>query len=174
MPGHFCLKEFATMDAFIDATAFVMREELERVGAYFRAVMLSGGRTPPLIYKAVLDRPLLASARAYVMFSDERHVAVDSGESNYGSVLYFLKSTNLPDERVLRVDTELPLDEAADHYDVELRSYLALGGGVSRLRLLELARMDIPVHYFLRKTSCGGGENWRLLSRATRGLTAFL
>jgi 6-phosphogluconolactonase len=130
MSGHFCLKEFAAVEAFVDAAAFVMREELERGGVDLRAIMLSGGRTPPLIYKAALDKPLLASERVYVMFSDERYVTDDSSESNYGSALYLLESTNVPDERVLRVHTELPLDQAADRYDAELQSYLALGGRI--------------------------------------------
>ena len=130
MPRHFYLEEFATVDAFVDAAAFVMREELERVGPGLRAVMLSGGRTPPLIYQAILKRPLLASDRAYVMFSDERHVPTDSGESNYGSALHLLESGNVPDKHVIRVHTDLPLGEAADRYNVELRSYLSSAGRI--------------------------------------------
>lgn len=130
MPRHFYVEAFATVDAFVDAAAFLIREELERAGSNLRAVMLSGGKTPPLIYHALLDKPLVASERAYILFSDERHVAVDSGESNYGSASPLLESVNIPDERVLRVHPELPLSEAADRYDLELRSYLSLGGRI--------------------------------------------
>jgi 6-phosphogluconolactonase len=130
MPRHFYLEEFATVDAFVDAAAYVISEELERARSILGAVMLSGGRTPPLIYRAILKRSLVASERAYVMFSDERHVAVESDESNYGAALRLLESGNIPDKRVLRVHTELPLGEAADRYNIELRSYLSSGGRI--------------------------------------------
>ena len=161
MLRHFYLEKFATTDAFVDATAFLIREELERSGTDLRAVMLSGGKTPPLIYQVLLKKPLAASERAYVIFSDERHVAVDSGESNYGLAVPLLESINVPDERVLRVHAELSLPEAADRYDVELRSYLSLGG-VSCLRLSGSVPTGIPVLYSPRNTLHGVRGGWRL------------
>lgn len=130
MPRHFYSENFATVDAFVEAAAIVLREELARAGTDLRAVMLSGGNTPPRIYRTFQGKTFQASARAYVMFSDERHVPVDDSDSNYGAARSFLQGTKLPEERVLRVHTELSLEEAAARYDVELQSYLSMGGRI--------------------------------------------
>jgi 6-phosphogluconolactonase len=130
MPRHFYFEKFATVDAFVDAAAIVLRDELARAGTDLRAVMLSAGTTSARIYQALLEKSLQASARAYVLFSDERHVPVGAADSTYGSAHAFLQGISLPEERVLRVHTELSLEEAAERYDVELRSYLSMGGRI--------------------------------------------
>ncbi len=94
------------------------------------AVMLSGGQTPLRAYErlAVLRAPV--SPQAFVFFSDERHVPLQSPESNLGRIRPLLLAARIPEEHMLRVNTESELAEAADEYDRTLRDFLAKGGTI--------------------------------------------
>lgn len=100
-------------------------------GAGPYAVMLTGGRTPLGLYRALAERPAAASANLHIMLTDERHVALDAAESNYGNMREMLKACGVPESRVIRVPTELSLDEAAAAYDAGLRSFLQRGGRIT-------------------------------------------
>ncbi len=91
------------------------------------AIMLSGGSTPLPAYRAVGTRPPVPAAQLAVLFSDDRYVPADSPSSNYCQSRPLLDALGLPQERVLRVRTELPLAEAAADYERRLDGLLAAG-----------------------------------------------
>src|SRR5580704_17115156 len=91
------------------------------------AVMLAGGTTPMSAYRTLARQPLVHDDRLHVLFSDERYVPADSSASNYHQSRQLLDALALPEESLLRVRTELPLDEAAAAYDAALTTLLSAG-----------------------------------------------
>ncbi len=95
------------------------------------AIMLSGGHTPLPAYRQLAERLALAphSTRdtLHLLYSDDRYVPADSEASNFHSTRPLLDALRLPEERVLRVRTELALEEAALDYERRLRALLDRG-----------------------------------------------
>lgn len=100
-------------------------------------VMLSGGHTPLPAYREVARRRPQHSGRLTIMYSDDRYVPADSDASNYRATRPLLEALGLPEDQVLRIRTELPLEDAARDYDSRLRTLLDSGAGI-RLALLGL------------------------------------
>jgi 6-phosphogluconolactonase len=91
------------------------------------AIMLSGGTTPLPAYRTLGARPLTAAATLAVLFSDDRYVPKDSPSSNYCQSRPLLDALKLPEDRLLRVRTELPLPEAAADYERRLDDLIRRG-----------------------------------------------
>jgi 6-phosphogluconolactonase len=91
------------------------------------ALMLAGGTTPLPAYRALSSRPPPHDPGLHVLFSDERYVAADSPASNYRQARPLLEALALPAGGVLRVRTELPLEEAAADYERALGALLKSG-----------------------------------------------
>jgi 6-phosphogluconolactonase len=85
------------------------------------ALMLSGGSTPLPAYRALASRaPVPRNPQLHVLFTDDRYVPVDSPASNYRQIEPLIAALALPPSAVLRVRTELPLEEAAWDYERQL------------------------------------------------------
>lgn len=91
------------------------------------AVMLAGGSTPMPAYRAVARHIGAHDDRLHVLFSDDRYVAADAAASNYFQSRPLLDVLALPKESLLRVNTQLPLPEAAADYDRRLAALLSAG-----------------------------------------------
>lgn len=92
------------------------------------ALMLSGGTTPLPAYRALAARPGIAhEAGLRILFSDERYVPADSPASNFHRAQPLLGALALPPEAVLRVRTELPLEDAAADYEGQLAALIRSG-----------------------------------------------
>ena len=91
------------------------------------AVMLAGGSTPMPAYRAVARQPGAHDDRLHLLFSDDRYVASDAAASNYFQSRPLLDVLALPSESLLRVDTQLPLPEAAADYERRLAAMLSSG-----------------------------------------------
>lgn len=89
------------------------------------AIMLAGGTTPGPAFDLLAKEPPRAAPGLYVLYSDERHVPSTSDASNYHLSLPLLTALALPAAQVLRVQTELPLEAAAQAYDERLQGLLA-------------------------------------------------
>lgn len=89
------------------------------------AIMLSGGATPLPAYRALGSGPLPHDERLHILFSDERYVPRDSAASNYFNARPLLDA--LVPQSLLRVRTELPLDQAAADYERQLAALLSSG-----------------------------------------------
>ena len=94
------------------------------------ALMLSGGTTPLPAYRALARPGVLHAAQLRILFSDERYVPADSSASNYHQTQPLLAALALPSAAVLRVRTELPLEDAARDYEAELAALLRSGGRI--------------------------------------------
>lgn len=91
------------------------------------AVMLSGGTTPMSAYRTVARGPLRHDERLHVLFSDERYVPAASAASNYHQSRVLIDALGLPEEALLRVRTELPIEAAAADYERALSALLGSG-----------------------------------------------
>jgi len=92
-----------------------------------RSCALSGGGTALIFLPALKDADVDWS-RITLFWTDERAVAIDDPESNYGiadRMLLQPLGANAP--RAVRMTTELPLAEAAAQYDAMLASELSAG-----------------------------------------------
>ena len=123
MAVRFRVRRFASRAALDTALAERLRSELEGAGEP-AAVMLSGGRTPLTAFRTLGAETLSPSAGLRLLYSDERHVPADSDASNFHQSRPLLEALALPEDRVLRVHTELPLADAADDYERQLAALL--------------------------------------------------
>jgi 6-phosphogluconolactonase len=96
-----------------------------------RAVALSGGSTPRLLYQLLAEprepyRDQIAWDRTHFFFSDERHVPPDDPDSNYRMANEALLSrVPLRRENVHRIPAENPVAEkVAEEYETNLRKFL--------------------------------------------------
>lgn len=105
---------------------FVQRAKkaIEEDGRF--AVALAGGSTPRMTYEILASEygePTdLDWARVHVYFGDERTVPPDHNDSNYRMAKEALLD-HVPVGSVHRMRGELPPEEAAAHYEEELRSF---------------------------------------------------
>jgi 6-phosphogluconolactonase len=88
------------------------------------AIMLAGGTTPGPAFGLLAEKPPRAAPALYIVYSDERYVPPTSTASNFHLSQPFLTGLALPSAQVLRVQTELPLEAAAQDYDERLRGLL--------------------------------------------------
>jgi len=94
-------------------------------------IALSGGSTPQAWYRWCTDRQPKAPAwteRACFTVSDERHVPLEDGQSNFGSAArLWLDPWGIPPARRLPWPVELPPTEAADSYSHQMAAVNASG-----------------------------------------------
>jgi 6-phosphogluconolactonase len=119
------IRRFPTRSALDAALEARLREAIEAQGA--TAIMLAGGTTPLPAYRALARGPLRRDDRLHVLFSDDRYVPADSPASNYYESRALTDALALPEESLLRVRTELPLEAAAADYERQLSTLLNSG-----------------------------------------------
>ncbi len=99
------------------------------------AIMLSGGHTPLPAYRLLAARLAhrgeALRGKLHLLFSDDRYVPADSEQSNYHASRALIDALALPAEQVLRVRTELPLEQAALDYEQRLRALTDQGVSVT-------------------------------------------
>ncbi len=95
------------------------------------AVMLTGGRTPLGIYRAMERSPVAVDDSLHLLISDERYVPRDAPDNNYAKMHAMIHASDINESRVMRVHTELPLETAAIRYHEELKTYLDSGGRIT-------------------------------------------
>ncbi len=120
-------EDVATLNVACEA---LIRETLQAATDAPAAVMLSGGRTPLALFNQIAAAPFPIGAQAYITYTDDRHVPVDSPESNFGATLPMITALGLPLERVLRVDTSLSLEDAATAFHQRFVEYFESGGTI--------------------------------------------
>ena len=125
------LRMFKNVQEMERAAVALLAARLGKTTAQPHAVILPGGRTPRGIYEKLRLSPVRTGPALRVLLSDERHVPPDSPESNYGAMKEMIHALGLKASHVLRVHAELPLEEAANRYDAELKSYFRKGGRIT-------------------------------------------
>lgn len=125
-------RRFKTPDELTAAVADRLAKALwpDRQGGV-RAIMLAGGRTPQAAYRELAARvPPVAPGRR-LFLSDERYVPAGSPESNQGLLDELAHGLHVPEEHVLRVRTDRPLEAAAARYHEDLAALFQAGARVT-------------------------------------------
>ena len=91
------------------------------------AIMLAGGKTPLTAYNELATRGPKHNDRLHILFSDDRYVPATSDASNYHQSCELLNALGLPEDSLLRVRTELTLEDAALDYERRLAALLKSG-----------------------------------------------
>lgn len=135
------VRRFATRSeldtALADRLEQAIRAAATQSGSAPPVIMLSGGHTPLPAYREVARRRPPRGGPLTVIYSDDRYVPADSEASNYRQTRPLLDALALPENQVLRIRTELPLEEAARDYERRLRALLDSGARIG-LALLGL------------------------------------
>ncbi len=123
--------------ALADRLDRAIRAAAGQSGSAPPVIMLSGGHTPLPAYREVARRRPPRGGPLTVIYSDDRYVPADSDASNYCQTRPLLDALALPENQVLRIRTELPLEDAARDYERRLRALLDSGArlGVALLGL---------------------------------------
>jgi 6-phosphogluconolactonase len=121
-------RRFVTRAALVAALEERLARAIATTGP--SALMLSGGNTPLPAYRALSRRTLTHDAGLRILFTDDRYVPADSEKSNYHQSRPLLDALALPAHAVLRVRTELPLQEAAADYERQLAALTTAGARV--------------------------------------------
>jgi 6-phosphogluconolactonase len=104
-----------------------LAERLIRIATQDKAaaIMLAGGTTPGPAYNLIAQQGIRACPGLRMLYSDERYVPATSDASNYRLSQPLLNALALPEDQVLRVRTELPLESAARDYEERLQTLLS-------------------------------------------------
>lgn len=121
------MRRFVSIAEFDAALVERLERALSGAKAAGTAVMLSGGRTPLPTYREIAARKPAPAKGLHVLFSDDRYVPSTSESSNYFQTRLLIDALALPEATVLRVRTELPLEQAAADYDKRLATMLNSG-----------------------------------------------
>ena len=152
-------RRFDTFEVLTREAAVLLKAHFEASAECPYAVMLSGGNTPMPIYRLLAHEPLKPSPQLHLLYSDERLVPMHSSENNYGNTMDMVRALRLPDARILRVRTELPLQAAADRYDRDIAQFLAQGGQLP-LGLLGLGSDGHTASIFTAEDAALGDDRW--------------
>ena len=148
-----------TADELASAVADRLTEAALTVRSAPAALMLAGGTTPLAAYARLTSHPPTVFSGLHVLFSDDRHVAAESPHSNYGQIAPMLKAWALPDERILRVHGEQPLEQATTRYASDIGRFLD-AGGVIPLGLLGLGADGHTASLFSAEHIARGQDGW--------------
>lgn len=124
-------RQFNSSDDLTAAAAELLGEQLRSRIPGLHGILLSGGRTPRPLYEQVAMRRIRVPDSLFLMVTDERVVPVTDAESNYPPIKAMASALLIPEERILRVHTELPLADAARRYHQELHGFLKVGGRIA-------------------------------------------
>ncbi|MGA7540973.1 MAG: 6-phosphogluconolactonase [Steroidobacteraceae bacterium] len=148
------VRRFPTRSEFDAALADRLEQAIRATaapsGTGLPVIMLSGGHTPLPAYREVARRRPQHGERLTIIYSDERYVAADSDASNYHATRPLLDVLALPEAQVVRIRTELPLEEATRDFEQRLRTLLDCGARIG-LALLGLGPDGHTASLFLPK-----------------------
>lgn len=111
------IQYFDHMELLIAETARLLRDTLGRPGN----LMLSGGSTPYVIYNRLAASPCPVHPGRRLFLSDERMQPLESDKNNAHNLMPMLRALKCED-RFIRIDTTLPIIDAAHMFDAELQS----------------------------------------------------
>ncbi|MEO8029984.1 MAG: 6-phosphogluconolactonase [Gemmatimonadota bacterium] len=108
-------------------------------------VAVAGGSTPRAVYQRLASEPMASRidwSRVDLLWGDERCVAPDQPASNYLMVrTTLLDRVPIPEARVHRIRGEDRPDEAAERYELELRTLLGKATGPPSIE--HVGRIDL-------------------------------
>lgn len=108
-----------------------LRSELFSTATADYGVMISGGNTPLPVYARMAALNERCNAHCRIVFSDDRHVARASADSNYGNASAMFAALGMGSERIYGIDPNLNLTAAASDLDHRLNELMNEGVPIS-------------------------------------------
>ncbi len=108
-----------------------LRSELFSSATADYGVMISGGKTPLPVYARLAALNEHCNAHSRIVFSDDRHVARTSADSNYGNASAMFAALGMGSERIYGIDPDLNLTAAASDLDHRLCELMNEGVPIS-------------------------------------------
>lgn len=121
------VRQFDSWAALEQKVVLLISEALQLQCPAPFAVMLTGGRTSQPVHASLARTVKPASSGLHLLISDERHVPPGSPEHNASKLTPLTAALHLPAERLLQVNTALPLEEAGADYDRRVQDFLSRG-----------------------------------------------
>lgn len=115
-------KEFSNKAALEEAGLHLLEEAFCQADATPRGIMLTGGSTPFGVYDALAKKGIAADPGVHVYLSDERHVPIETGDSNYGRMKSMLDALHIKHRHT--VDSSVPPAVSAERYEQSIRGML--------------------------------------------------
>ena len=106
---------FETIEDLLVETVELLRKTMATPGN----LMLSGGSTPYVVYNRLAASPCPVHSGRRLFLSDERMVPLESEKNNAHNLMPMLRALHCED-RFIRVETALPIDEAATRFEADL------------------------------------------------------
>ena len=115
---------FDDAEALADAAAAMIAERLDAAGPARRAICLSGGTTPELLYKRLAADAAIPFATLHLFWGDERLIAPDAKDNNAHMTLAAFGDAPIPPQNIHRIPTTgLSGAESAAAYQRELQAF---------------------------------------------------
>lgn len=124
-------RRFTSIAQFNAALVERLERAVSAAEATRTAVMLSGGRTPLPAYNELAGTKPRPAKGLHLLYSDDRYVPATSPSSNYFQTRTLLEALALREDAVLRVRTELPLEQAAADYERQIARLLESGAEIT-------------------------------------------
>jgi 6-phosphogluconolactonase len=129
------------------------------------SIALSGGSTPRPVYETLATA--FASAidwsRVHLWWGDERAVSPDDEQSNYRMVKeVLLDNIDIPEKNVHRIHGEDEPEQAAKHYENELRNFFKDDAVLFDLNLLGMGEDGHTASLFPHTSAIHEQEKWVL------------
>jgi 6-phosphogluconolactonase len=133
---HVEYRVFGQQDALSRATAeqFVRGIQSAVAARGIARIAISGGGSPKPVFALLADpkepyRTAIPWDRVWIFWVDERCVAPDHPDSNYGMTRELLLSkVPVPEDHAIRIEGELDPEEAAARYESAIRGHYRLEG----------------------------------------------
>ncbi len=123
-------QHFQSADALHSSVLCLVTPVLCNTGSGPVALIVPGGRTPVPLFEALAAERIVPGPGVHLGYTDERHVPERDPQSNYALTVNLIQALNLPPVRVLRVRTDLPLEEAAAQYHDTWQQFFDTGGTI--------------------------------------------
>ena len=121
---------FDTRDALYGAARILFQSTAQNHVKQPNAIIMPGGNTPRPLFKHVKANPFPVPDCLHLGYTDERLVPEDDPANNYALSAGMLCSLDVHPDHILRVDTTLPLNDAADRYDIVWRDFFDQDGAI--------------------------------------------
>ena len=125
------VKNFQSPEAMSEQLVGILKDHLQIDTPHPHAVMLSGGSTPLAAYRELARRPVRSHTSSRLFFSDERMVPLDSPENNCANAMDMISAVGIAPGNLMRVPSDLPLEEATRNFNQSLADFFGDGGRVT-------------------------------------------
>lgn len=98
------------------------KKSIQQKGHFY--VALSGGSTPQAIYQRLALVQDLDWTKVFLFWGDERAVAPDHPESNYGNAMKHLGKLPIPKYQIFRMKAEDNIEKNAKDYEEKIRAMM--------------------------------------------------